>query len=182
MSEKQPEKPSEKFPVAPPRNNVNRHGLLKTTQAARLQGENPDFIYKSFSTEPRHPSSISKKLSPHEVGTQLGGYALAPAWEPVQRVTDAATAFVQPRDDQGKGVDTVQRFGTQVVCRMRKADYDATYGKTEAAYQEEMERQFYTSEKVTFSEEKDGVKGTASVRAALSKDGNVDIRELLGRS
>jgi len=154
---------------APPRNELTSRGLYKKSQA--LRGQDPDFVYVYFNADnPRHPSYIGKRDVPHEVGNAKTGFAMAPAWQPVNALTDPAMFPEHKSDAAGKGVDSSSKFGGsgRVLCKMTREDYKATYGATEAAYQEEIERSFYAPEKSRFGG--DGVQGTASVAAVLSND------------
>lgn len=154
---------------APPRNELNKRGLYKQSQT--LRGQDPNFIYKYFNADnPRHPSFIGKRDVPHEVGNAKTGFAMAPGWEPVNAISDPAMFPEHKSDAAGKGVDSSSRFGgsARVLCKMSKADYAASYGATEEAYQEEIERSFYAPEKTRFGG--DGVQGSAAVAAVLSND------------
>lgn len=164
-----PTAPTEKKP-APPRNELkNARGLYKKSQT--LRGQDPRYIYKYFNTDnPRHPSYIGKRDVPHEVGNARTGYAMAPGWTPVNKLTDPDMFPEHNSEAAGRGVDSATAFGgsARVLCKMLREDHEATYQLAETSYQEEIEKSFYAPEKTRFGG--DGVQGTASVAAVLSND------------
>lgn len=95
----------------------------KDSQASKLRGEDPDYRYEYFSTDPTHPSYIGKKLEEHEIGNDEVGYLTVGAWDVCSKTVDPRVAQMAPREDQGKGTDTTIKLGTQRLCRIHKSEY-----------------------------------------------------------
>lgn len=108
----------------PARNSLSDAPVLrKDSQASRIRGEDPDYRYEYFSTDPVHPSYIGKKIEEHEIGDNSVGFVTVGAWEICQKTTDPRVAQMTPREDQGKGVDSTIRLGNQRLCRIHKSEY-----------------------------------------------------------
>ena len=98
-----------------PRNDLKPTEFVK--QRPALFAQDPDFAYQWMHTDPRHPCYVGKYLRPHEVGDHEVGYTVADPWETVSDMNDPGLKLRNPRDDQGKGIDTVRRQGEKVLCR-----------------------------------------------------------------
>jgi hypothetical protein len=158
--------------IAPPRNALKKPVLYKNSRATELQGRDPNFVYQYFSTDPQQPSNVDKKLRPHEVGNQASGYATVDGWEIVHSQTDRTARPVDARTDQGKPIDTTHRYGRQILCRIPKDEF-AKYQAAEEAYQEMVEKNIYSPDRIT--------DGRNSITTAVSRD-DVDPMELLKQS
>lgn len=128
--------------TVPKRKDQKPSPLYRNSKATELRGEDPDFVYTSFSPDVDSPGYIGKRLSPHEIGTPNGWKAMVAAWEPVHSQTDANVRAMDPRTDQGAKVDTLQRYGRQIRCRLPKEEY-AKYAQVEEANQKEREKQLH---------------------------------------
>lgn len=158
---------------APPRNDFKSSVLYKNSRALELQNRDPEYVYEAFSTDPDSPAYIGKRLVSHERGNPSSGYVSVGAWEVVHSQTDKAVRQLDPREDQGKPIDTVMRYGRQVMCRIRR-DEHAKYAVAEQAGQEALERQLYEPDHLDA--------GNARMTAVVSRDENIDRDELLRRS
>lgn len=163
----QPRKP------VPPRNDFSRAQLSRHSRSNELQGRNPEYHYEYLSTSPDSPGYIGRKLGPHEIGTPMGGYAVVGAWEVCHSQTDKAVRDLEPRDDQGKPIDTVIRRGRQVLCRIPIGEYQK-YPVADQADADARAKQYQLP---------DRVKGPQSVTTvAVSTDDNADHMTMLTES
>lgn len=101
--------------VVPERNKLEATALTK--QPVLIDNKDPRFHYEWFSTDPSHPSYAGRKRVKHEIGDSVVGYVVCDAWEVVHAETDPGLELRNPRDDQGKPVDTVARLGDMVMLR-----------------------------------------------------------------
>lgn len=157
----------------PPRNDFKSSVLYKGSRATELQGRDPDYVYRSFSTDPEHPDYIGKRLTEHERGNAASGYVTVGPWEVCHSQTDRTVRALDPREDQGKKVDTVLRYGRQVTCRIHKSEYEK-YAIAEKAYRAVIEGQIYAPDRQST--------GTTSITTVVSKDENANHLELLRQS
>lgn len=156
--------------IAPARNEPKKPVLSRNSRALELQGRDPEYHYEFLSTDPKHPSFIEHKLNEYEIGDHLSGYAVVEGWEVVHRNTDRKVAQVEARTDQGKPVDTTIKHGSQVLCRIRKSEYEK-HRLVEQARQTALEDQIY-------SPERQG-DGQAFMTAVVSRDEATDRTQLL---
>lgn len=174
MAEKAAEPPKQPQPaVVPPRNDFESDELYRNSRATELQGRDPDYQYESFSTDPESPSYVGRRLVPHERGNQASGFVMVGPWTVVHSQTDATVRALDPRSDQGKPIDTVARYGRQVVCKLHKKEF-AKYAKAERAYQQLIERSIYEPDKIR--------DGKTALTTVVSRDENADHMEMLRRS
>jgi hypothetical protein len=134
-------------PKVPKRNDQKSSPLYRNTQATRQAGEDPDFHYETFSQNPDSPAYIGKKLTEHEFGQPNGWAAKVGPWEVCHSQTDKNVRALDPRTDQGAKIDTVQRYGNQIRCRIHKDEY-AKYGEVERANQKEREKQLFAPDQL----------------------------------
>lgn len=159
--------------TVPPRNDFGSAVLYRNSRATEMQGRDQDYVYESFSTDPESPAYIGKRLTPHERGNPASGYVMVGAWEVVSSQTDANVRALDPREDQGKAVDTVARYGRQIVCRIRKEEH-AKYRAVDEAYERLIERQIYEPDRVR--------ERNTALTTVVSRDENADHMEMLRRS
>lgn len=131
----------------PKRNDQKPTGLRRNTQSTAWVGDDPDFVYQTFSQDPESPGYIGKRLTVHQTGQPNGWVQDVAAWEVCHSQTDANVRALDPRTDQGKPIDTIQRYGRQIRCRLPKEEY-AKYAETERANQLERERQLMTADRI----------------------------------
>lgn len=131
---------SEGTKTVPKRNDPKKTGLYRNTGGNAISGEDPDFVYQTFSENPDSPGYIGNRLQDHEYGPRNGWQQVIQAWEPVHSQTDAKVRAMDPRTDQGKPIDTVKRYGRQIYCRLPKSEF-AKYQETDRKNQEERESQ-----------------------------------------
>ncbi len=157
-------------PKAPPRNDFTSDALYRNSRATELQGRDTGFVYESFSTDPASPAYIGNRLTQHERGNPATGFVMVGPWEVVQSMTDKGVRALDPRTDQGAPVDTVARYGRQVVCRLPAKEH-AKYAIVEDAYQRMIEKQIYEPDRIR--------DGQTSLTTVVSRDENADRIELL---
>lgn len=168
------DKSGEPRKVAPPRNNFESDALYRNSRATELQNRDPDYVYENFSTDPDSPAYIGKRLVPHERGNAASGFVMVKAWEVVSSQTDAAVRALDPREDQGRPVDTVARYGRQVTCRLARTEH-AKYRMADQAYEEMQERQIY--------EMPDRLRdGRTALTTTVSRDENADHIDMLRKA
>lgn len=127
--------PSAEAPkTVPKRNDPKPSPLYRNSRATELLGEDPDFVYQTFSEDADSPAYIGKRLTQHERGEPNGYKVMVGPWEVCHSQTDAKVRSLDPRTDQGKPVDTVQRYGRQIRCRIHKEEF-AKYALVEEANQ-----------------------------------------------
>jgi hypothetical protein len=120
----------------PKRSDVKPQGLIRNDGQVQVFGQDPDYVYQSFSQKEDHPGWIGNFTRPHFYGQgQPWGQWVGP-WEPVNAVTGRehvpATSTAQ-----GAPVDTRQYGpGNQLVCRMHRDEY-AKYQETDRKNSEE---------------------------------------------
>lgn len=135
-------------PKVPKRNDQKTSPLYRNSQATRLRGEDPDFHYETFSQAPDSPAYIGKRMVEHEAAPASATWnAMVGPWEVCHSQTDKEVRAMDARTDQGKPIDTVQRYGNQIRCRIRKDEY-AKYGETERANQAEREKQLFAPDQL----------------------------------
>lgn len=157
--------------AAPPRNNLASSVLTKNSRALDLQGRDSEFVYEYKSTDPDSPAYIGKVLREHERGGELSGYAVIGPWEVVHSQTDKEVRALDPRQDQGKPVDTTVRYGAkQILCRIRK-DEHAKYGAVEHSYRQALRKQIMEPDRLA--------DGNTRLTSIVSEDENADKYELL---
>jgi hypothetical protein len=161
--------------VVPARNNFTKSDLRKNSRALDLQNRDPNFVYEYKATDPNHPFCLKKtgQLGEHEHGNQAGGFVTIQGWQPVHRQTDPNLAPLEAREDQGKPIDTTIRYGSQILCRMPRDEYEK-YAVADGAYQDAIQKQ-------VFSPERSG-DGTARMTAVVSDDPNADRIAMLRNS
>jgi hypothetical protein len=169
----QPATPQQKRKPAAPRNDFESAVLYKNSRALDLQNRDPGYVYEAFSTDPESPAYIGKRLVRHERGSAISGFVQVEPWEVVHSQTDKAVRALDPREDQGKPVDTVMRYGRQIMCRIRREEH-AKYQVAEEAGQRVMERQLYEPDQLAT--------GNARMTAVVSRDDVEDKMDLLRRS
>ena len=160
--------------VVPPRNNFESDALYRNSRATELQNRDPDYVYENFSTDPESPAYIGKRLAPHERGNNASGFVMVKAWEVVSSQTDANVRALDPREDQGRPVDTVARYGRQVTCRIRREEH-AKYALADQAYEALMEKQIYDVP----DRRRDG---RTSLTTTVSRDEDADHIDMLRRA
>lgn len=158
--------------VVPPRNNFKEGVLRRNSRALDLQNRDPNFVYEYKATDPSHPFCLKKtgQLGEHEHGNQIGGFVTVAPWQPVHRLTDPAVQPLEAREDQGKPVDTMVRYGSQILCRMPREEYEK-YALADSSYQEAIQKQ-------VFSPERSG-DSAARMTAVVSDDPNADRIKML---
>lgn len=162
MADKQPEAPKK----VPPRNDFPaKAALYKNSRALELQNRDPDFVYQNFSTDPTSPAYIGRRLVKHERGNARTGFVMVEPWEVVNSQTDKDVRSLDPRTDQGKPVDTVQRFGTQITCKLPRSEF-AKYDLAESAEHADRERNLYAPDRVA--------DGQFSLTTAMTRDASAD--------
>ncbi len=153
---------------APPkvakRNDQKTSPLYRNSQAGKLRGEDPNFVYESFSQDPASPAYIGTRTVEHERGDPNGWKVMVGAWEVCHSQTDKDVRALDPRTDQGKSVDTVQRYGNQIRCRIPKDEY-AKYAMVEEANRKEREKQLFSP---------DQLKGQQASMTAMVMHGDQD--------
>jgi hypothetical protein len=156
-----------------PRNDLESDALYKNSRALELQNRNPDFVYESFSTDPDSPAYIGKRLTAHERGNPVTGYAMVAAWEVVHSQTDADVRSLDPREDQGKAVDTVLRYGRQIMCRIPRKEYEK-YQRVDEAWQARREKDLYEPDQIRA--------GRDAITTINNRDENADQVQMLRRA
>lgn len=169
----QTEEPAPKRKAAPPRNDFKRSVLYRNSRALELQNRDPEYVYESFSTDPESPAYIGKRLTTHERGSPMGGFVTVGPWEVVHSQTDRNVRAMEPREDQGKPIDTVMRYGRQIMCRIHRDEY-AKYKVAEEASQVAQEKLLFEPDRMS--------DGNVRLTTALSRDENVDKMDLLRQS
>jgi hypothetical protein len=173
VAEKQSEPETKKVP---PRNDLKASALYRNSRALELQNRDPDFVYQYFSVDPGNPVSLqgkTSKLHQHEYGTPRGGHVMVGAWEVVHSQSDANVRALAPREDQGKPVDTVVRYGRQVLCRIPRSEHEK-YAIADAAAAEAQEREIYSPDRHTTA--------TTDLTTVVSKDENANQMAMLKQS
>jgi len=155
---------AEKPKTVPARADVTPSGLYRNTRTTELLGDDPNFVYQTFSQDPESPAFIGKRLSQHEIGEPNGWKAMVGAWEVCHSQTDRDVRALDVRTDQGKQVDTVQRYGRQIRCRIPKAEF-AKYAQVAQTNQKEREKQLF---------EPDQLRGNQASMTALVMNGDQD--------
>lgn len=171
MADKQPETPPKK--VVPDRNDFETSALYKGSRALQLQNRDPDFVYQAFSTDPESPAYIGNRLTAHERGNPSSGYVMVKPWQVVHSQTDADVRSLDPREDQGKGVDTVMRYGRQIMCRLPRSEF-GKYAMADEAYQTQREKEIYSPDR------RDG--RTTALTTINSRDEDANHMEMLRRA
>ncbi len=151
-------------PKVPKRNDQKSSPLYRNSRATELRGQDPSFVYQWFSENPESPAYIGNKLAPHEFGEANGYKVMIEGWEECHSQTDRKVRAMDPRTDQGKPVDTLQRHGRQVLCRIPKEEF-AKYAECEQANQKEKERQLF---------QPDALRGQHASMTAIVMDGDQD--------
>lgn len=157
----------------PPRNDLGASALYRNSRALDLQSRDPDFVYQYFSTDVENPVYLGKRLVPHEHGTARGGYALVAPWEVVHSQSDRDVRALAPREDQGKPIDTVVRYGRQVLCRLPRAEHEK-YAQADAADHAAREKEIYQPDRVSTA--------TTALTAMVSSDENANPLAMLKAS
>jgi hypothetical protein len=157
----------------PPRNDLGASALYRNSRALDLQNRDPNFVYQYFSTDVENPVYLGKKLAPHEHGTARGGFTLVAPWEVVHSQSDKDVRALAPREDQGKPVDTVVRYGRQVLCRLPRAEYEK-YAEADAADAAAREREIYQPDRLQTA--------TTALTAMVSADENANPLAMLKAS
>jgi hypothetical protein len=153
----------------PKRNNLDSDRVYASTRAAELMGQDPDYIYQRFTTDIESPGYVGKRLRRHEYG-KPGAYVMVQPWEPINELTDPSVKPVEVRGDQGAPIDTVQRHGRQITCRIHK-DEHAKYAKADEAYLKLRERDLFAADKIRGRQ--------ASMTAVVSNDEQSDRGQML---
>ncbi len=158
-----------------PRNNFTKSDLRRNSRALDLQNRDPNFVYEYKATDPSHPFCLKKtgQLGEHEHGNQIGGFVTVTGWQPVHRQTDPNVAPLESREDQGKPVDTLVRYGSQILCRIPKEEYEK-YAVADGSYQDAIQKQVFSPER--------GGDATARMTAIVSDDPNADRISMLRNS
>jgi hypothetical protein len=152
-------------PKVPRRNDQKTSPLYRNSQATKLRGEDPDFVYQTFDQRPESPAYIGNRTVPHQAAPRSAVWnADVGPWEVCHSQTDKEVRALDPRTDQGKPIDTVQRYGNQIRCRIHKDEF-AKYAQVEKANQAEREKQLYSP---------DQLKGQQASMTALVMDGDQD--------
>ncbi len=131
----------------PRRNDQKPTGMYRNSRATELFGQDPDYVYQSFSPDADSPGYIGNRIVEHETGEPNGWKQMVGAWEVCHSQTDRGVRAMDPRTDQGKPVDTVQRYGRQIRCRIHKDEF-AKYGQVEERNQKDREKQLMTPDRV----------------------------------
>jgi hypothetical protein len=168
MADRQADEPKK----VPPRNDLRKSPLYKGSRAAELAGRDPDFVYEYKTLDENHPQCLDKSgaLSEHEYGKDVSGFVQVKPWEVVNRQNDSRVKQAEPREDQGKPIDTRVRRGNQVLCRLPREEHEK-YAVADAAYTDFIEKQI-------FSPERRG-DGEARMTAVVSRDIAADRTQLL---
>jgi hypothetical protein len=153
----------------PQRNDLDSDRVYANTRAAELMGQHPDFVYQRFTTDVESPGYIGGRLRRHEYG-KPGAYVMVGAWQQVNEITDPDTKAVEARTDQGHAIDTVQRHGRQITCRIHKSEF-AKYGKADEVYLKQREKDLFAADKIRGRQ--------ASMTAVVSNDDNADRNQML---
>lgn len=167
----EPTVPEKQRKTAPPRNDMKSSGLYRNSRALELQNRDPNFEYQYFSTDPESPGYIGHKNKRHEVGDARTGYAMVEGWEVCHDDSVKATRALDPREDQGKPIDTVVRYGRQVLCRIPKSEH-AKYGLVD-------EERRKAGRKALFGSPDRVSGGGADMTAVVSEDENASHLALL---
>jgi hypothetical protein len=159
----------------PPRNNLAQATLRKQSRSNELSGRDPDFHYEYFyaGENPAHPGHVSRKLQEHEHGTSMGGYVDVAPWQVVHSQTDRKVGQADPREDQGKPIDTTVRRGHQVLCRIHKDEY-AKYGLADHADTEARSKAYKDPDRMR--------RPGSAMTVAISDDEHADHMEMLADS
>lgn len=118
----------EKKSVVAPRKNMEARPVYGTSNPYELDGKDPDYVYQAFSSDPRHPSYVGKALRPK----RCHGGAMAEPWQVCQESMDPQLQQLQLREDQGKGVDTALRAGSQIICKTPKENFELLQAEDKA--------------------------------------------------
>lgn len=135
-----PEKQAAK--TVAPRTPLKKVELTRNSRASELRNRSPGFTYRAFSLEADHPDYIGKRLRPHEIGDESVGFATVAAWEVCQDAINEKVQALEVRTDQGAKVDTTERYGRQIVCRLPDEEY-AKYLEVDRARREQRRQQLY---------------------------------------
>jgi hypothetical protein len=116
----------------PKRVDVKPQGLIKNTGEIHLYGQDPEYVYQSFSQNPESPGYLDNFTHEHLYGQGQPFCQWIGAWEVVNSQTDRTQAS-QGTTAQGTPVDTRQRGpGNQIIARIHKSEY-AKYAETDRA-------------------------------------------------
>lgn len=121
----------------PKRVDVKPQGLIRNNGQVDPYGKDPDFVYHSFSRDPKSPGYFGNFDHPHYYGEgQTWGQWIGP-WESVNAITSPNTVQPAVSTAQGHPIDTVQRgAGDQLLFRIHKSEY-AKYRETDRANNDE---------------------------------------------
>ncbi len=151
------------------RNDLASDAVYANTRAAELTGSDPDYVYQRFTTDVDSPGYIGHRLRRHEYG-KPGAYVMVGPWQQCNEITDPSVKAVEQRTDQGHPIDTVQRHGRQITCRIHKNEF-AKYAKADETYLANRERDLFAADKIRGRQ--------ASMTAVVSNDESADRGQML---
>lgn len=163
-------------PTVAPRKDPKKVDIYSRSRGNELAARDPKFVYALKPRDPKHPDSVVKKLTAHEIGDQQTGFAMVDAWEVVR--PGEAKQGAKRADDASGSLDGAEGHGDQIWIKTPLENY----AKYEAIESLRLERQT----KALHSGERAGnrlVNSKAIVYGGYAEDGAHDVatHELLER-
>lgn len=163
-------------PVVAPRKDARKVDIYSRSRGNELLNRDDNFVYVLKPRDPKHPDSVYKKLSPHEIGDQATGYAMVDAWEVVREGT--AKQGAKRADDASGSLDGAIGHGDQIWIRTPKENY-AKYETIESLRIARQAKAISTGERARNS----GVTSKAIAHTGYAEDGadRAETSTLLGQ-
>ncbi len=163
-------------PVVAPRKDARKVDIYSRSRGNELLKRDDGFEYVLKPRDPKHPDSVFKKLSPHEIGDQSIGFAMVDAWEVVREGT--AKQGAKRADDASGSLDGAMGHGDQIWIRTPKENY-AKYEAIESLKIARQAKAINAGERVRNS----GVTSKAIAHTGYAEDGadRAETSTLLGQ-
>ena len=110
------------MPEVAARKDPRNTGLYRESEAFRLAGNDPNYVYERKSLDQRHPNYVGHYLREHEIGNAGVGFMTVKAWEVVE-AKDSNHPALRKRPDEGKDLDTTVQRGGQILVRLHKDEH-----------------------------------------------------------
>jgi hypothetical protein len=163
-------------PVVAPRRDARKVDIYSRSRGNELLSRDDNFVYVLKPRDPKHPDTVYKKLSPHEIGDQSTGFAMVDAWEVVRE--GSVKQGNKRADDASGSLDGATGHGDQIWIRTTKENY--------AKYEEIESRRLTRQTKAINSGERarqSGVTSKAIAHTGYAEDGadRAETSTLLGQ-